>query len=216
MANKQDDENLIHCKTILVGNSGVGKTSIIARYNQKYDPYVKSTIGASFTNKLAIINDKQIIFEIWDTAGQERFRSINSIFYQDTYICLLVYDITDKKSFEDIKEYWHGSVVEQTSQDIIFHVVGNKIDLLDKEAVERDIVEEYCKEIGAEVSYISAREENNTSVDVLFTYLGEKFLKSDIYKNKETQLTMSKSIKLKNSGSGNKNHKIKNDPKKCC
>ena len=95
------DEDIIRCKAILVGNSGVGKTSIISRYLNKFNPREKTTIGASFTNKLEVINNNKILFEIWDTAGQEKFRSINSIFYQDAYICLLVYDITDQKSFED-------------------------------------------------------------------------------------------------------------------
>ena len=176
---------MTRCKTIIVGNSGVGKTSIISRYIRKFDPYAKSTIGASFTNKLETINDTQILFEIWDTARQERFRSINSIFYQDAYICIMVYDITNKKSFDDLKEYWHDAVLEQTSKDIIFHVVGNKIDLFEREVVNKFDVEDYCKTIDAEVSYISAKEETNSDVDALFNKLGEKFINSDLFKSKE-------------------------------
>ena len=181
MENKQAEQIPVRCKTIIVGNSGVGKTSIISRYLKKFNPNEKSTIGASFTNKNEVIDGKPIIFEIWDTAGQERFRSINSIFYQDAYICILVYDITKAESFKDLKEYWYKSVLEQSSDNINFHIVGNKIDLFDKEKVDRKEVEEYCEEIGAEVSYISAMEENGTYVDILFNKLGEKFLNSDIY-----------------------------------
>ena len=94
--NKTKSQDQIRCKTIIVGESGVGKTSIIGRYINKFNPNEKSTIGASFTNKTHIINGQKILFEIWDTAGQERFRSINSIFYQDAYICIMVYDITSK------------------------------------------------------------------------------------------------------------------------
>ena len=128
MENKQAEQIPVRCKTIIVGNSGVGKTSIISRYLKKFNPNEKSTIGASFTNKNEVIDGKPIIFEIWDTAGQERFRSINSIFYQDAYICILVYDITKAESFKDLKEYWYKSVLEQSSDNIIFHIVGNKID----------------------------------------------------------------------------------------
>ena len=176
MKNKKNDENVIRCKVIIVGNSGVGKTSIISRYLGKYDPNVKSTIGASFANKSEIINDKEILFEIWDTAGQERFRSINSIFYQDAYICILVYDITKQQSFNDLKDYWHDSVLEHAAKDIIFHIAGNKVDLYEEEEVDRKEVEEYSKSIGAEVSYISAKDDNNTYVDRLFEDLGKKFL----------------------------------------
>ena len=148
MSNTQYEEDMIRCKTIIVGNSGVGKTSIISRYLGKYNPKEKSTIGASFTNKLEIINDNKILFEIWDTAGQEKFRSINSIFYQDANICILVYDITNKKSFEEMKDYWYNSVLENSSNDIIFHIVGNKIDLFDQEAVDRKDVQDFCQQLG--------------------------------------------------------------------
>ena len=203
---------MTRCKTIIVGNSGVGKTSNISRYIRKFDPYAKSTIGASFTNKLETINDTQILFEIWDTAGQERFRSINSIFYQDAYICIMVYDITSKKSFDDLKEYWHDAVLEQSSDNIIFHIVGNKIDLFDKEKVDRKEVEEYCEEIGAEVSYISAMEENGTYVDILFNKLGEKFLNSDIYIENIKAIQTKKTEKIKIDDVEKKNSK----KRKCC
>jgi small GTP-binding protein len=216
MKNKKEEENMVRCKTIIVGNSGVGKTAIISRYIRKFDPTAKSTIGASFTNKIERINDKQIIFEIWDTAGQERFRSINSIFYQDAYICILVYDITNKKSFEDLKEYWHDSVLEQTSQDIIFHVVGNKIDLFEREVVERDEVEEFCKSINAEASYISAKEETTTYVDVLFNTLGQKFLESDFFRNKEIQLKNNKKDKIKLKDNDSDEKEDSKNKKKCC
>ena len=129
MTNKQNEENMMHCKTIIVGNSGVGKTSIISRYIRKFDPYAKSTIGASFTNKLETINGTQILFEIWDTAGQERFRSINSIFYQDAYICILVYDITNKQSFENIG-YWIEGItkVKDNLSKILIYILANKND----------------------------------------------------------------------------------------
>ena len=209
---KLNEEEIINCKTIIVGNSGVGKTSIIGRYLGKYNPCEKPTIGAAFTNRLASINNKQILFEIWDTAGQEKYRSINSIFYQDAYICILVYDITNKKSFEDLKEYWHNSVLETGPEDIIFHIVGNKIDLFDKEKVDRKEVEEYCEEIGAEVSYISAMEENGTYVDILFNKLGEKFLNSDIYIENIKAIQTKKTEKIKIDDVEKKNSK----KRKCC
>ena len=217
MKNEKNNENIIRCKVIIVGDSSVGKTSIIARYLNKYDPKVKATIGATFANKSEIINDKEILFEIWDTAGQERFRSINSIFYQDAYICILVYDITKQASFDNLKDYWHDSVIESSSKDIIFHVVGNKVDLYEEEVVDRAKVDEYGKSIGAGISYISAKDENNCYVDRLFKDLGTKFLNSDIYNNRVIKKNTDKSgkIKLNDESNGDPNQEIKKK-KKCC
>ena len=188
MENEPIDQSPIRCKTIIVGDSGVGKTSIISRYLKKYNDKEKSTIGASFTNKLETIDGKVILFEIWDTAGQERYRSINNIFYQDAYICLLVYDITKKESFDNIKEYWYKSVLEESNEKTIFHIVGNKIDLLKDETVDRKEVKDYCDNIGADLSFISAKDENENYIDILFQRLGEKFINSDIYKENNTMI----------------------------
>ena len=188
MENEPIDQSPIRCKTIIVGDSGVGKTSIISRYLKKYNEKEKSTIGASFTNKLETVDGKVILFEIWDTAGQERYRSINNIFYQDAYICLLVYDITKKESFDNIKEYWYKSVLEESNEKTIFHIVGNKIDLLKDETVDRKEVKDYCDNIGADLSFISAKDENENYIDILFQRLGEKFINSDIYKENNTMI----------------------------
>ena len=136
--NDEQNQEPIHCKVILVGDSGVGKTSIMGRYIREYNPSEKATIGASFKSTLEKVEGKDNIqFEIWDTAGQERYRSVNSIFYQDAYICLMVYDITKKETFENLKNYWYNAVKEHGSEGIIFHVAGNKVDLLDKEQVPK-------------------------------------------------------------------------------
>ena len=174
MSDIKNNQDSIHCKTILVGDSGVGKTTIIGRYINKYNPNEKATIGASFTNKSEKVDGKDIIFEIWDTAGQERFRSINSIFYQDAYICIMVYDITNKTSFDSLKEYWYDAVKKDASENIIFHVAGNKIDLFEDEQVERNDVKEYCDTIDSDYSFISATE--NTYIDDLFQKIGKKFI----------------------------------------
>ena len=215
MSNTEYDEDIVRCKTIIVGNSGVGKTSIISRYLRKFNPNERSTIGASFTNRLEIINDNKILFEMWDTAGQEKFRSINSIFYQDANICILVYDITNQKSFEELKDYWYNSVLENSSNDIIFQIVGNKIDLFDQEVVDRKDVEDFCKQLGTEVNFVSAKDENSVYIDELFKKLAEKFLNSDIFKKKEEELKSNKKNQLKLDSNEYKKKQEKKR-KKCC
>ena len=212
----------IRCKTILVGDSGVGKTSIIGRYIDKFNEKEKSTIGASFTNKIDTINDQQILFELWDTAGQERFRSLNSIFYQDAYICIMVYDITNKQSFQSLKDYWYNSVKDNGTEGIIFHIAGNKIDLFEEEEVDRNEIKAYCKSIDAEFNFISALE--NTYIDDLFRKVGLKFLNSDIYKNlkdnkknkKPEKFSLDKDSDNNENDNNNGDTTKKKRKKKCC
>ena len=171
--------SIIPCKVIVVGDSGVGKTSIINRYLDNYNPEEKSTFAASFSSKTQIVDNYNISFEIWDTAGEERFRAVNSIFYKDASICLIVYDITDLKSFQNIKDYWYNSVKENSKPDIIFGIAGNKMDLINKEAVDQKEAEQYCKEINASFFLTSAKE--NDFIDQIFEVFGKRFIESNIF-----------------------------------
>ncbi len=204
----------ISCKVILVGDSNVGKTTIISRYLDKYKGKESPTIGASFANKIENIDGNEIMFEIWDTAGQERFRSINSIFYQDAYICIMVYDITVQQSFQSLGSYWYNAVKEYGNESIIFHVAGNKIDLFENEEVDKNEVKEYCESINAEYSFVSAYE--NTYIGDMFKNLGKKFINSDLYKKlkeAKTKSTKAEPKKLTNEEANNKREKKK---KKFC
>ena len=200
----------ISCKTILVGDSGVGKTSIIGRYLNQFKENEKATIGASFSNKLEKIAQKEILFEIWDTAGQERYRSVNTLFYQDAYICILVYDITNKNSFESLNNYWYNAVKENGNDGLIFHVAGNKNDLYENEDVDRKVVEDYCDSINAGLNFVSAID-NSTGIDEMFRSLGKKFIKSEIYQ----KMMASKNLPPKLS-KGENNNDIKKKKKKFC
>ena len=174
------NEDGIPCKVILVGDSGVGKTSIIGRYLNKYTAEQRATIGASYSNKTQMVDKYQLNFDIWDTAGQERFRSVNSIFYKEAYICIMVYDITKEESFQSVKEYWYNTVKENAIDEIIFGVAGNKIDLYEEEKVDQNVVNEYCESINALFKTTSARQ--NTCVDDIFKELGKRFIQSDLFK----------------------------------
>ena len=104
-----EDEDFITCKVVLIGESGVGKTSIIQRYiNHEFNPSISTTGGANFTTKLMKFEEEKqnLKFEIWDTAGQERFRSLAKVFYKNAAICVLVYDITRRESFLELQNFW--------------------------------------------------------------------------------------------------------------
>jgi small GTP-binding protein len=202
----------IPCKVILVGESGVGKTSIISRYFNRYQEKTESTLGAYFSNKTIIVDGYKINLEIWDTAGQEQYRSINNLFYKDAYICLLVYDITNKITFNCLKDYWYEAVSQNGRKGIIFGVAGNKNDLYEEEDISESEVQEFCNSIDACFKLTSAKV--NTSIDDIFLMLGEKFIKSDFMKElipqyvkedneSEGQKSNNGSIKLKREDSSN-------------
>ena len=117
-----EDEGAQTCKVVLVGESGVGKTCIIARFiNNTFEENLISTTGASYAGKTMTFEEyggKSIKFEIWDTAGQEKYRSLTKIFYKDAGAAILVYDITRKESFEEIQKYWINQIKEFAPKNI--------------------------------------------------------------------------------------------------
>ena len=118
----EDDEGAQTCKVVLLGESGVGKTCIIARFiNNTFEENLISTTGASYAGKTMTFEEyggKSIKFEIWDTAGQEKYRSLTKIFYKDAGAAILVYDITRKESFEEIQKYWINQIKEFAPKNI--------------------------------------------------------------------------------------------------
>jgi small GTP-binding protein len=124
MSEPQKDENgydIIPCKIVLVGQSGVGKTNIITKYvNNEFSEETESTNGASFASKeISYENLKKTLkMEIWDTAGQEKFRSLTRFFYKDAAIAILVYDITRKDSFDELKDYWYSQISQFAGKNI--------------------------------------------------------------------------------------------------
>jgi small GTP-binding protein len=117
-----EDEGAQTCKVVLLGESGVGKTCIIARFiNNTFEENLISTTGASYAGKTMTFEEyggKSIKFEIWDTAGQEKYRSLTKIFYKDAGAAILVYDITRKESFEEIQKYWINQIKEFAPKNI--------------------------------------------------------------------------------------------------
>ena len=114
------EEGATNCKVVLIGESGVGKTSILARYTlNSFKSQQLPTTGANFVSKIIILEDenKSIKFELWDTAGQERYRSLAKVFYKNAAVCVLVYDITRKSSFEELKNFWVAEIKDNTPSD---------------------------------------------------------------------------------------------------
>lgn len=101
----------VKVKAILLGESSVGKTSIINRLNDNtFSNITAATLGSAFIKKTYEFNNIQLTLDIWDTAGQEIYRSLNRIFYRDADIIIFVYDITKRKTFEELKNYWYRQI----------------------------------------------------------------------------------------------------------
>ena len=208
------DNEYTTCKVVLLGEAGVGKTSIISRYvGNTFSEVLMSTTGASFaTKKLDIDSEHKIKFQIWDTAGQERFRSLAKIFYQNAAVAILVYDITRRDSFEKLKEFWIKELKENAPSDIILALAANKSDIYEQEVVSLKEGKELAQEINAIFKSTSAMLAHG--IDDLFKLIGEKFINPSLNTNEPTMSSQEeefrKNIKINN------NKKAKTESKKCC
>ena len=170
------------CKVVLVGDSGVGKTCIISRYifNQ-FTEKSDSTLGASFSSKtINLPKGQKVQLDIWDTAGQEVFRSVNKFFYKDAVIGILVYDITNSKSFESMKDYWYNELKNEGAADIVIGIAGNKSDKFSEEQVSEETARQFAESINAPFSLTSAQDQNGSGIDELFKAAVGKYIGEDI------------------------------------
>ena len=178
MSFNQNLENSEIIKVILVGNSGVGKTSIINRfYNNSFYELMNSTIVMNHVNKIIQIKGKSVILNVWDTAGQEQYKSCNKLFIKNSNIVILVYDITDKKSFDDL-EYWYDFIRKELGETPLIALVGNKNDLMEDEQVDEELGKECAIKWDAFFTLLSAKE-NEKGIQSFFEkitglYLGGK------------------------------------------
>ncbi|TFL05545.1 P-loop containing nucleoside triphosphate hydrolase protein [Pterulicium gracile] len=120
----------IDAKVVIMGSTGVGKTSLLHRYTQnRFDPKnTTSTTGALFVTKKAIVNGTKVRLQLWDTAGQERFRSMAPMYYRGANAAILMYDITNSRSFDAIRG-WLQELKKNCDSDLIIYIVGAKADL---------------------------------------------------------------------------------------
>ena len=182
------DSKVPGCKVVLLGDSGVGKTCIISRYiSGTFDENSATTNGASYCSKNINFEKvgKNLLFDIWDTAGQERYKALTKFFYKDAAICILVYDITRKETFDNVKNYWYSQLRENSDKSIVIGVAGNKCDLYENEDVPESEARKFAEEIGAVFELTSAQ--NNTGINELFLDVGYKYLDPNYIQTKEPE-----------------------------
>ena len=195
-------------KIILLGDSGVGKTSLInMALGRKFDDNQIPTMFLSFTPKKVLINNKEYQLNLWDTIGQERLRQLTKLFYTNSKIALFVYECVSRTTFNSL-DFWVKDVETKLGEDIIKGVVANKIDLYLQEQVKLQEGEEYAKKIDAKFLEISAK---NGDPDTFLKFLID--LSKD-YLNQKNSVPNNKN-KLTIGTKDNNNSQIINK-KKCC
>ena len=201
-----DNKDQIDIKMILLGESGVGKTSIISRYvNDKFSENFVTSSTMSYVAKIIEKNKKTIKLNIWDTIGQEKYRSISKLFLNDTKIVILVYDITSEESFKNL-DYWLQLYKDILGEGIIVGVAANKSDLFLKQEVPDDKGKEYAEKNGAIFGLVSAKS-NKLGLDkfidqLVDAYLGNGTSNNNNNDNDTIKLNNKNDLNNKNNNSG--------------
>ncbi|KAM3869758.1 ras-related protein Rab-8B [Diretmus argenteus] len=161
-------------KLLLIGDSGVGKTCLLFRFSEDaFNTTFISTIGIDFKIRTIELNGKRVKLQIWDTAGQERFRTITTAYYRGAMGIMLVYDICNEKSFENIKN-WIRNIEEHASSDVEKMILGNKCDMTDRRQVSKDRGEKLAIDYG--VKFLETSAKSSVNVEEAFYTMGRDIL----------------------------------------
>lgn len=153
-------------KLLLIGDSGVGKSCLLLRFaDDTYTPDYISTIGVDFKIRTIELDGKTIKLQIWDTAGQERFRTITSSYYRGAHGIIIVYDVTDQESFNNVKQ-WLQEIDRYATGGVMKLLVGNKADLLDKKVVEYTAAKEFADAL--DIPFLETSALSSTNVEQAF------------------------------------------------
>ncbi|KAJ1888377.1 GTP-binding protein [Kickxella alabastrina] len=156
-------------KLLLIGDSGVGKSCLLLRFSDdQFTPSFITTIGIDFKIRTIEVDGKRIKLQIWDTAGQERFRTITTAYYRGAMGILLVYDVTDERSFNNI-ENWHMNVEQHASEGVNKILIGNKCDIEDRRAVPKERGQALADKLNIKFKETSAK--SNFQVEEAFLEL---------------------------------------------
>ena len=168
-------------KIMVIGESKVGKTSVIKKYTQnKFGGVYLTTVGVDFQDKIINIDDKKIRLQIWDTAGQERFRNITKNYFNSSNGFLLIYDITDKDSLEHLN-FWSAQIQLNAPEKSKCVLVGNKCDLEGSRAVSNEEGKIYAEK--NKIKFFETSAKDGTNINEVFEYIA-----NEIYKEQKMEM----------------------------
>ncbi|EGR29335.1 Ras family protein, putative [Ichthyophthirius multifiliis] len=200
-------------KLVIIGNSGVGKSSLLLRFSDdQFNENYLTTIGVDFRFRTLNIEGKSVKLQIWDTAGQERFRTITSAYYKGADGIVLVYDITSQNTFDDIEKFWISEVESYAEKNVELMLIGNKKDL--NQQVTTQIAEEYAKHKNMEFFEVSAKTAD--SVQQAFLTLSKKLMAKREPKNQQGNNQQHSQQRQNVQNLGNPKFQQKADKGGCC
>ncbi|KAL6059726.1 Ras-related protein Rab-7A [Balamuthia mandrillaris] len=176
-AARNPDSMKVLLKIIIIGDSGVGKSSLLLQYvNKTFVHKYQATIGTDFLTKDLELEGHRITLQIWDTAGQERFSSssLGSAFYRGADACILVYDITDAKSFNKLAQFKEDFVQKahiESDESFPFLLIGNKNDLAEERVVKAEQASSWCKNQVPPIQYIETSAKLDVNVEKAFEHI---------------------------------------------
>jgi Ras-related protein Rab-7A len=191
-------------KVIILGDSGVGKTSLMNQYKyKKFSNQYKATIGADFLTKEVPIDDRLVTLQIWDTAGQERFQSLGVAFYRGADACVLVYDVTDNKSFDNLESWMEEFLVHAAPRNVDtfpFVVLGNKADIASpKRQVNEAKARAFCQSKG-DIPHFETSAKDALNVEQAFLTIAKNALQQE---SQSKPIFIPDSINLNQDGNAN-------------
>ena len=223
-------EDLIKLKLIVVGNQSTGKSCILNRFvNETFDENYQATIGLDFQSKNVTIHDQDVRLILYDTAGQEKFRSLIPMYIREAQIILLIYDISNRDSFDSLPK-WLREVMDVKNSEAVFALIGNKIDLEKERKVTFEEGQKFADQNNFIFQEVSAKDGTNFQklfetqlFEAIYNKFKNEFDKrekmgyddnNDNYEtNENTNKTNDNKVKLEMNNNNNQNIKKK---KKCC
>ena len=197
--NKLSEEYDMMFKILLLGDSGVGKSSLLLRYTKnQFNQDIRSTIGVEFGVKYLKVDNIQLKIQIWDTAGMERYRALTSSYYKGAKGVIVVYDVCRKKSFENV-DRWISDFKSKAEEDAVILLIGNKSDLINQREVNTEEAIDKSQKI--KLAFMETSAKNNENVHKAFLTLIKEIIK--IYREKNSEFI--NDIEEKNKKKSNTN-----------
>jgi len=186
-------------KLLLIGDSGVGKSCCLRFSEDSFTPSFITTIGIDFKIRTIELDGKRVKLQIWDTAGQERFRTITTAYYRGAMGILLVYDVTDERSFNNIRT-WFSNVEQHATEGVNKILIGNKCDWEEKRVISTEQGQALADELGIPFMEVSAK--SNINVEKAFFSLASDIKKRIVDTQQPQQQSQQSGVNV-GAGAGN-------------
>lgn len=217
------NSNIPIYKIIFIGDSSVGKSSLLHRYvDNEFTNAHDMTIGVDFKIKQNSVQNREVNLQLWDTAGQETFRNLVNSYYRNSHCVIMFFDITNKESFEHL-DYWYSEIQKHKTKDILTVLIGTKKDLRDDRKVYISDIKNFIS--GKDIRYFETSSKINEGIYYIFDYITEILLErfdSDKDKDKDRDKIIKQSVVIKKETEADHSdcHKLstkeKIKKKKCC